>query len=129
MSNNSGDGGSKPTSPTHPKHQISRSITEISGGGGFPKLHRPHHHRSKDDKTPQSTQPNLQPTGVVDGTKSEGATPDESHNGSRRTSVVGSQAWETDLGGAPMPGNTREKRVVREGEVSEERERGILRAT
>ena len=53
-------------------------------------------------------------------------TPNQSRNGSRRTSVL-ANAWEVELGG--MPGSSREKRVVKEEEVKEEREKGVLRAT
>ena len=69
----------------------------------------------------QSAHLNLQPSEL--GSRSEGVTPEESRAGSRRTSVHG------DLMGWDANGREREKRVVKEGEVREERERCALRAT
>ena len=84
-----------------------------------PHLHRKEHRDSK-DKDPQSAHPNLQ--SHEGGTKSEGITPEESTAGSRRTSH--------DLHGWDRLGWERfgEKRVVKDGEVKEERERSVLRA-
>lgn len=59
-------------------------------------------------------------------TRSEGVTPSESRNVSRRGSVIGvSAGWDDSVG---MGGLQRETRVVKEGEIREERERGALRA-
>ena len=59
--------------------------------------------------------------GSYEGTssKSEGFTPNQSRDASRRGSILGVDIPET---------NGREKRVVKEGEVREEREKGVLRA-
>lgn len=86
--------------------------------------HHTHLHHRKDhsrEKEAQSAHPNLQPNEL--GSRSEGVTPEESRAGSRRTSVHG------DMMGWEGNGREREKRVVKEGEVKEERERGVLRAT
>jgi hypothetical protein len=84
-----------------------------------PHLHRKEHSREKED--PQSVHPNLQPH--EGGTKSEGATPEESRSG--RTSI-------REMPGSEKFGNgergAREKRIVQDAEVKEERERGLLRA-
>lgn len=50
---------------------------------------------------------------------------DESRNHSRRTSLLGLAGGESNLEGMG-PG---ERRVVKEGEVEAEKERGILRAS
>lgn len=85
-----------------------------------PHLHRKDHSREKE---PQSAHANLQPH--EQGTKSEGVTPEESRAGSRHNSVSGDMAnWDGAKGG----GRDRERRVVKEGEVNVERERGVLRA-
>lgn len=117
------------TSPTRPRHQVTRSISEFSA---FPKLHRPNHHHHhphvtrhhKDrDGTPQSAGPNLQPTSTLSestGTMSEAVTPNDSRDASRRTSVLGVVAWED--------GESNRERVVREGLLDEEREKGEQRA-
>jgi len=111
-----------PASPQRPKHLINRSISEISPPS-LPKLHHKHHHHPhvhRKDKESQSTNLNLQPypsSEQVSGSRSEGVTP----SGSRAGSV-----WGLDQDGN---GNGKEKRVVKEGEVKEEREKGVLRAT
>ncbi|KUJ11281.1 uncharacterized protein LY89DRAFT_655061 [Mollisia scopiformis] len=118
--------------PTRPKHLTTRSISEITS---IPKVHKHHHHPHLHhrDKDPAASNPTLkvQPSvvDVVGGerSRSEGVTPNESRNVSRRGSVnvavVG--PWEDSVG---MGALQREKRVVKEGEVREERERGALRA-
>ncbi|KAH6670477.1 hypothetical protein B0J14DRAFT_515986 [Halenospora varia] len=112
------------TTPVRPRHQVTRSITELSTN--FPKLHRSHHHhhrhhQSYRDKetTPFSTVPDLQVNGEQ-GTMSEGATPIPSRDVSRRTSVLGVSREDGE--------KEKEKRVVREGQVAAERERGAQRA-
>jgi len=130
MSNHGGD-NTKPSSPARSHHQVTRSIIEVSPPS-FPKIHRPQHHhphihrRDKDDKTPQSAHLNLQQNGPADGAKSEAVTPHESHNGSRRTSMMGATS---EIDRAGLPGNPREKRVVKEGQVKEEREKSVIIAT
>lgn len=114
------------TSPTRPRHQVTRSISEFSA---FPKLHRPHHHHHpphvarhhKDrENVPQSAGPTLQPTtSETTGTMSEAVTPNDSRDASRRTSVLG-LGWED--------GESNRERVAREGQLNEEREKGEQRA-
>lgn len=85
-------------------------------------LHRKDHSREKEAR---SAHPNLQPH--ESGTKSDGVTPEESRAPSRRTSLYG------DMPGLDRVGSgkerERERRLMKEGEVKEERERGALRAT
>jgi hypothetical protein len=117
-----------PSSPQRPKHQTNRSITETS----FPKLHRPHHphiHRLNRDakvKETQSAHPNLQSNGWdMLQSKSEGVTPEQSRNASRRTSVLGVPGEMDEL-----PAFLRdEKKMVKEGELELEKERAVQRAT
>ncbi|TAQ89555.1 hypothetical protein B7494_g2111 [Chlorociboria aeruginascens] len=115
---------SKYSSSIH-QHQVTRSIFEVSL-----KVHKHHHshmHRHKEDKSPQSAQPysanpSLQPNGNFD-TRSEGVTPVESRNESRRGSTFHSATEKPEFG---WPGR---ERVIKEGEIAEEKEKGILRAT
>ncbi|KAF4636908.1 hypothetical protein G7Y89_g1193 [Cudoniella acicularis] len=115
------------TSPTRPRHQVTRSISELSTS--FPKLHRPHHHHhhhhhihlNKDkDSAPQIVGSGLLSNGEMFGTVSESATPNRSQDVSRGTSVLG-ERWEDGE-------KEKEKRVVREGQVKEEKEKGAQRA-
>jgi hypothetical protein len=98
------------------------------------------------EREPQSAHPNLQPFLGGEGregrernwrdigqARSEGVTPAGSRDVSRRPSAG---AWDSDagpgagtgvVGGIPFP-RERERRV-KDGEVKEERERGVLRAT
>lgn len=125
---NSGADNSKPTSPIRSRHQVTRSITEVQS---FPKIHHhfshhhshSHHRKDKDDKIPQSALPNLQPNGLIEATKSEAVTPEESRNASRTTSV-----FSTSIEGIEgLPGTQRH--TVKEGDVKKNREKGMLRAT
>ncbi len=107
-----------PKSPERSNHLANRSITELSPDS-IPQAHRQHHdhhphlrHRSKEAHIGN------QGARSDHGSKSEGATPYDSQNASRRGSIFG---WD-DVGSG------REKRTVKEGEVKEERERGFLRA-
>ena len=86
--------------------------------------HHPHLHKKHDgkEKDPQSAHPYLQPNEV--GTKSEGMTPEQSREGSRRTSVHDLSGWEK----IAFERGILEKKSVKEGEVREERERSALRA-
>ncbi|KAK0103289.1 hypothetical protein ONS95_005321 [Cadophora gregata] len=137
-----------PTSPTRPKHLTTRSITEInappslpriphSSGHGHNKHHHPHihTHRHREEKRERERERSGEGDGVggfglgIGGSRSEGHTPSESRVASRRESL-----WDGDgaAGGSGIGGGGgigRRERVVREGEVKEERERGVLRAT
>jgi len=107
-----------------PHHSLSRSISEITS---VPRVHRSHHHhnplhrRDKDDKTPQSAAPNLQPG--IDSSKSEAVTPADSLNPSRRASITGA---DDNIG---MAGTGWPKQLVKDGQVKEERGKNFLRAT
>jgi hypothetical protein len=119
MSNPSQESSSKPsnhTSPTRPKHLTTRSISEVHHKHHHPHLH---HHRRKEES--QSTHHSQAALGSYEGTssRSEGFTPSQSRDVSRQGSILGVDIPE---------GNGREKRVVKEGEVREEREKGVLRA-
>jgi len=148
-----------PTSPTRPKHLTTRSITEINappsipriphshghshGHSGHSKHHHPHiHHRHKDRD--REGEGGIR-TGIIGaggvgsgvgigqgviGSRSEGHTPSESRVASRRESLWDGGGSGDGAGGFGSGGaGGRRERVVREGEVREERERGVLRAT
>lgn len=108
-----------PASPTRPKHLTTLSISEVHKHHHHPHLHHPSLHRKKEDIEP--AHPNLHVSTSYEGpgTRSEGATPGESQNVSRRGSVNGVEIPET---------NGRERRPVKEGEVRDEMEKGVLRA-
>ncbi|KAI1415965.1 hypothetical protein F5Y13DRAFT_140663 [Hypoxylon sp. FL1857] len=70
------------TSPQRPRHQVKRSITEISSPIKLPRYHHLHHlhqrkDRDNDDHTPMSAAPMLQlpPRGSLELPRSEGTTP------------------------------------------------------
>lgn len=146
-----------PSSP--PRPAMHRSISEVSPPAlKIHRPHHHHHHthihhhgrraHSKEKNTkeeePQSAHPNLQPFlggerrdkswRDIQQARSEGVTPAGSRNASRRTSVLGS--WESD--GGPSTGTAvigdmalgpKERKAVKDGQVKQERERGVLRAT
>ncbi|CAG8953840.1 hypothetical protein HYFRA_00006732 [Hymenoscyphus fraxineus] len=112
-------------SPTRPRHQVTRSISEFSA---FPKLHRQHHHhhphvsrhhkdKEREKEGSQSAGANSQSVTAETGMMSEVVTPSESRDASRRTSFQGT-------GGEDGDGRER----VKEGEVLDEMERGEQRA-
>lgn len=130
----------KTTPPPRPKHQTQRSITEAS----FPAPKRSHHHhhhhihrhhkdkeRDRDRDRDGSGSGNTQ---SVEVTKSEGVSPENSRDPSRRTSllqaamVAGSGMGELE-GFAIANGWKEERRAVKAEEVVEEKEKGVLRAT
>ncbi|KAL3427620.1 hypothetical protein PVAG01_01129 [Phlyctema vagabunda] len=132
MSHN-GIEASRPVSAQSPRHQVKRSITD-TGGFGKAQPHRPHHHHyphihRKDEKTSSSSSsqqqqqqstysnPNPQVNLIIDGIRSEGITPEQSRDGSRRASF---------LEGVDVLGN--QKRMVKEGEVVDEKEKSAQRA-
>ena len=84
----------KQASPYRPRHQITRSITELSSPIRLGRHHHTHHRRdrSRDERVPvlQSAAPVLQapPRSSLDFTKSEGVTPNLSRNPSRRASLL-----------------------------------------
>jgi hypothetical protein len=115
----------KTASPPRPKHQIHRSITETSFP--IPKRHHHHHihlhHKDKDSKDKDS----LRSSQPVEDTKSEGVSPDNSREHSRRTSLLPVSA---EIEGALIANSWKEERTpVKPEEVAEEKEKGHLRAT
>lgn len=92
MSQNGGD-ASKAPSPGRPRHQITRSISEISSPI---RLHRHHSHRAavkegeQDTRVPapQSAVPVVQARHSFERARSDGVTPNLSPNTSRRTSIL-----------------------------------------
>lgn len=115
--------------PDRPRHQITRSISEISSPI---RLHRHTQHRprsrDRDDKTavPQSATPALQGRASLDAARSEGVTPNLSPNPSRRASVlIASEDNATPPTSLAQP----VKRLTKEEELQLERERAAARAT
>lgn len=90
--------------------------------------HHPHlHHRDKGDARTSGSSLKLGlgvdgSTGREERSKSEGVSPNESRNVSRRGSAAGISGLDGE------DSMQKEKRVVNPGEVREERERGVLRA-
>ncbi|KAK1754975.1 hypothetical protein QBC47DRAFT_382339 [Echria macrotheca] len=129
MSNN-GSEAAKETPPQRARHQITRSISELSSPI---RLHRHQSHRAAKDKdglgaVPQTIPP---PQGrlSLDGSRSDGVTPNLSPNPSRRASILNTSGDDAPSGAAPsvsapvpMP-----KAAVREDMVAIERQRAMLR--
>ncbi|KAK3943738.1 hypothetical protein QBC46DRAFT_376989 [Diplogelasinospora grovesii] len=92
MSHNGADAPKGPL-PSRPRHQITRSITELSSPI---RLHRHHSHRivGKEKErdalspVPQPAMPLGQPRLSLDASRSEGMTPNLTPNASRRTSIL-----------------------------------------
>ncbi|KAL2070929.1 hypothetical protein VTL71DRAFT_13955 [Oculimacula yallundae] len=133
-----------PISPTRPKHLSTRSITEVNAPPSLPRIpgnsgkhhhhhhHHPHiHHGRHRDKERDGMRGvdgrdgSAEYGNAIGGSRSEGHTPSESRVGSRR----GSFNWKGEDGSGLSRERKERERVVREGEVREERERGVLRAT
>ncbi|KAM0133352.1 hypothetical protein ACHAO1_006289 [Botrytis cinerea] len=123
--------GSKYVSPNTSRHQVTRSVSEVSSPPLKPhRSHRHHHHhhhhphihrRDKDEKSSQSTlQKSLSPSGE---SKSDGVSPDGSQNGSQRPSILGSAVDGFDLF------KNNERRPLREGELEAEKQKGAMMAT
>ncbi|RDL38585.1 uncharacterized protein BP5553_02925 [Venustampulla echinocandica] len=115
------------TSPPRPRHQVTRSISELTPT----KFHRPHHshqphshhrhfhrHEKGRDHVPESGRSNSQANGLNIGTSSSVGTPNESGDVSRRASVYGARREDGE----------EEERVVKKGQVKEEKEKGAHRA-
>jgi hypothetical protein len=119
-----------PPSPRS-KNQSNPSITEPSS---FPKLHRSHHHHhhihrhhAKDTHSAHSN-PRSSASLIgaeMDASKSEGVTPIHSQNPSRRASFLGTSP---ELEGMLLSWKA-ERKNVKEIQVREEKERGILRSS
>jgi len=61
----------------------------------------------------------------IESSKSEGVTPEQSRGPSRRTSIMGRNDEQASFG----DGAVEERKVVKEGELEAEMEKGVLRAT
>ncbi|KAK4105768.1 hypothetical protein N658DRAFT_492262 [Parathielavia hyrcaniae] len=97
MSQNGGD-ASRTSSPGRPRHQITRSISEISSPI---RLHRHHSHRTNKEteretrsSAPQSAIPVVQGRRSLEWSRSERATPNLTPSPSRRTSILYASADE-----------------------------------
>lgn len=128
---NDGIKSSKSASPSRHRHQITRSITELSSPIHLHRHHNSHHHRrerERDDKlpVPQSAAPILQGRGSLDAPRSDFVTPNLSPDASRRTSVL-IPASEDAVGLLANAQNGR--RPLREEDLRLEREKTLARAT
>ncbi|ESZ95046.1 hypothetical protein SBOR_4579 [Sclerotinia borealis F-4128] len=120
---------SKYVSPNKPRYQVTQSVSEASTPLKPHRSHRHHHHhhphihrRDRDEKSSQYTlQKALNPSREV--SRSEGVSPNESRNGSRRPSIFGSA-----VDGFDLPRDN-ERRPLREGELEAEKEKGAMMAT
>lgn len=125
----SGNGADSPraTPPHRPRHQISRSISELSSPI---RLHRHDHssharkEREREDRTALSPPitPALLAMDSISGSKSEGVTPNMSPNPSRRASVLGGAPGD-DLGGVVS------RKISRDEQVRQERQKAAARVT
>ena len=127
----------KPTYPKRPNEENVRTITasplltqsNTNVTSRVHHHHRPHIHRHHRDGKEKEAGLGLLIKREFEG---EYFTPDESRNGSRRTSLLneGSATRRCELDGLPLAASWKEEwRAVRDVEVTAERERGVLRAT
>jgi len=120
MSNNDHD-AHKQSSTHRSRHQITRSITELSGPMRLHRHHHPHHHSQHlpDRDVPSSAAPIPHGRASLDGVRSEGATPNMSPGASRRPSIRSSDdvAIPPALWGQPV------KHISKEEELNAERDR------
>lgn len=91
MSHSGHDPSKGPSSPQRPRHQITRSISELSSPI---RLHRHHSHRANKERERDALSPVPSNTGVrasLDGSPSVAVTPNLSPNPSRRASILYAQ--------------------------------------
>jgi hypothetical protein len=129
MSQNGGD-ASKASPPGRPRHQIKRSISEISSPI---RLHRHHSHRAAARETterdlrtsaPQSAIPVVQGRRSLEWSRSEGVTPNLTPSASRRTSLLYASADEVmAVPKAPRDNNVLVNPLVKEQLKAAARER------
>ncbi|KAG7293145.1 hypothetical protein NEMBOFW57_003191 [Staphylotrichum longicolle] len=132
MSQNGGD-ASKASSPGRPRHQIKRSISEISSPI---RLHRHQSHRAtrdteRDSRTPapQSAFPLLQGRRSFEWSRSEGVTPNLTPSASRRTSILYASADEVMMPAIKaLSENGPVNGVVKEQQKAATRESGLQRS-
>ncbi|KAK4042570.1 hypothetical protein C8A01DRAFT_13870 [Parachaetomium inaequale] len=133
MSQNGGD-ASKASPPGRPRHQIKRSISEISSPI---RLHRHHSHRAaretteRDSRTPapQSAIPVVQGRRSFEWSRSERVTPNLTPSASRRTSLLYASADEAMAAPkAPKDNNVSVSPLVKEQLKAAARESGLQRS-
>lgn len=133
MSQNGGD-ASKASSPGRPRHQIKRSISEISSPI---RLHRHHSHRAareteRDSRTPapQSAIPVVQGSRSFEWSRSEGVTPIHTPSASRRTSLLYASADEVmpAITKAALKDNGPVNGLAKEQQKAAARESGLQRS-
>ncbi|KAK4147729.1 uncharacterized protein C8A04DRAFT_24277 [Dichotomopilus funicola] len=129
MSQHGGDAlGASP--PGRPRHQIKRSISEISSPI---RLHRHHSHRAgkETDRDARSAAPQsavVQTQRSLEWSRSEGVTPNLTPNASRRTSVLYASADEAMPAIRAPRGNASLAGLVREQQKAAARESGLQRS-
>ncbi|KAI0383859.1 hypothetical protein F5Y04DRAFT_22727 [Hypomontagnella monticulosa] len=120
------------TSPQRPRHQIKRSITELSSPIKLPRYHHLHHSQRKDrdndDHAPLSASPMLHlPRGSLELPRSEGTTPSAHSDSNLRISMLNPAPDDTAQGmgpSVPRPPSLDQEEVLRE-----QREKFALRIT
>ncbi|KAK4238299.1 hypothetical protein C8A03DRAFT_33697 [Achaetomium macrosporum] len=127
MSQNGGD-ASKASPPSRPRHQITRSISEISSPI---RLHRHQSHRAtreteRETRTPvaQSATPVAQSRRSYEWSRSEAVTPNLSPNASRRTSILYASADEV----MPTTKAPKDNGLAKEQQKAAARESGLQRS-
>ncbi len=127
MSHNNGVDGIKDTAPHRTRHQITRSISELSSPI---RLHRHHSHRAPKEKERDglvvASIPATQGRMSLDGgSRSDGVTPSLSPNPSRRASILAASADDAPVTAA-VPQNALATRAL-EDITSQERQKAVAR--
>ncbi|KAL7629397.1 hypothetical protein AAE478_000917 [Parahypoxylon ruwenzoriense] len=95
-----------PQRPQRPRHQVRRSITELSSPIKLPRYHHLHHlrkDRDHDDHAPSPTNPTFHlPRGSLELPRSESATPYANSESGLRTSMLNPAPEDTPRGVAPI---------------------------
>lgn len=135
MSQNGAEGGSKETPPHRARHQISRSISELSSPIRLHRHHSHHHtakdkekERERDARSPAPPPPLAMAQGrlSLDGSRSDGVAP--SPEPSRRTSIlVNTDDVYVAMGGASAPQGPAAAKVLSEEVLWQERQRAAAR--
>ncbi|KAK3341404.1 hypothetical protein B0T25DRAFT_341036 [Lasiosphaeria hispida] len=127
--------GPKETPPHRTRHQITRSISELSSPI---RLHRHHSHRAVKERerdglspAPQAAIPMTQTRMSLDGSRSDGVTPNLSPNASRRTSILIAPTDEPSATVSstttPAPPNLLTSKVPTEDDIARERQKAAVR--
>ncbi|KAI1096281.1 hypothetical protein F5B19DRAFT_438594 [Rostrohypoxylon terebratum] len=115
------------TSPQRPRHQVKRSITELSSPIKLPRYHHLHHlqrkDRDNDDQPPLSASIMLHlPRGSFDLPRSEGATPSANSESALRISMLNSATDDAIRGvgsTAPQTSSASQEELLREQKETE----------